>query len=444
MSRCSNDVVVKTLTQKKLNKQSQIFMTALTDLEACTDIRFRDWVDAGESGHYDAGLRPDDVLQCKQKGCTTTGTRLFARGDTGTGQDVMSSYSLATDALAFATGIVTFFVWASNAVEGATLAFSISDYGDVENMDTYAGARDLDVGFNLITIDLGTVPPGMGGTGWLPSTRGVAISISIIGVPHDVSLGLSTLRIFDSIHDFLVNETVALDCLDDITGSQTMDITASTCFGSTYDEQSMDVSLTINARGVTPNYIVLSPFARRVDDGVGTYIETVERTVVEEIRNGVRYGMVQLADMSEDECRFLLAQKEDECSRVEGWLNHVALPIEISLGDNQFQRLQNGVVADRGKLLFNERLIGQNVIVAYPKDIEGQIIIFDGANANKKSVSAKVVSQFSDGTKIIDTYDRWLITSFPHTLSSEETVFSFTITATRDRGEGFFKRLIAA
>jgi len=441
MSKCSNAEIINTLSLQKLDQQTEATFTVLTDLESCTTVNFRKFEADGNSiGVFDGYLVPDDMFSCSPRGCVNSGT-LTVTG--GVGEAVSTSHAIVTDATEFAAGVVTFYVYMR---EAGTQLFNVtvSDIADNErgNYDGYeVEVAATSSGFAPVTIDLSVVSDFEGGTGWLATSSGIYLTVeSPVTEPTDIGfMGLSTLRIFNSKEDFHVNEAVVVGCLTDFSGDLTVDATDSTCFGATYDASTASVEKTIVAGMVTPNYAILSPLARRTDTTEGWYGETVRRVVQEEVRNGITYGVVQLADISVGECGFLLAQLSDNCNIVDGLLSQLSIPVETSLSPREFLRLNNDVLADRGKLLFHESLIGQSLQIRYPKHANVREIVYDGRDMNMRRVMMSIPVRLTDGTIENHIYDNVLITSFPASITPEETTFTFTISAQRDAGKPFYR-----
>lgn len=453
MSRCNNAELVNKLATQKLTQQTEVSFNVLSDLEACTTFNFRDATMEGTgTSVYNAYLVPDDMFQCLPRGCTNAGT---LQAENSPSSKTTIRFSIPTDATEFAAGVVTFYVYAT-AAGTKDINFTIQDFAGGSNSHTYlVSVTAVSPGFVPIVINLAEAPDSEIGTGWTASTAGISGTIStpvleqydeagdkpIESATALTQLFVSTLRIFDSLENFHNNEVVKLGCVDDISGDLTVDATDSTCLGATYDPNTPAVEKTITARMVTPNWEKLSPLARSGEATVGWITNTVKRVVQEETRGGVKFGSIQLVDMNLQECGFIFAQLSDTCNVVDGQLTRLTVPTEVSLLPREFSLLSGNVsTADRGKILLNADLIGQSINLSYPRQVNVEELVFDGRDMNSRRVRMSYNVTLTDGTQLNRIYDNVLITSFPDTITTEETTFAFTISAQRDLNTRAFAR----
>jgi len=174
---------------------------------------------------------------------------------------------------------------------------------------------------------------------------------------------------------------------------------------------------------------------------IGWISHTVEREITSTTINGITYGYVQLADMNMEECSFTTAAIADDCNVTDSMLNRVNSPVVIELNEKQFIVL-DGVTtsnADAGKLLFHSSLIGKNVIISYPRQVDVEHFVGNEEALDTRRVRMSFTQEQTDGVKTVYVYNNVLITSFPGTLNNEETTFEFTISVQRDRNGNFYE-----
>lgn len=447
MSVCDNKILIEKLTTSPLDNDTEIHVTVLSNLTACTAVNTRDFAFTtavpGTARSFNEYLRPHDEFQCLPEGCVNSGT-LQVTG--GIGATVWAGTTISTDATKFVAGILTFFTYL-RAPGTQTIRVSISDFEDpgFNDADIYEyEATALLAGFVPIAIDLAEAPSSITGSGWSDSDLGINIRIEV----DPVSTGtqgyayLSSLRIFNSLLDFRVNETVIMGCVENITGDNTVDVTTSTCFGASVDENSASFDRDVLARAITPNWNILSPMMRRGEATEGSIPKTVQLRVRETVRDGKTFGMVRITNINPDECRFLYAQLADSCDVKDSQKFLSSSPVAISITPTDFIRLSgiNTPAVDQGVLLFHESLIGEEVRISYPKKVSVSEWIADGRDANRRRTNVMVVRKVKGEIEMIDTYSNVIVTSFPDTNTRDETDFNLAFSVQRDRDGEFFKR----
>lgn len=443
-TRCRNQQLVNKMTIEKLNKFVEVNFAVLEDIDSCVDINTKNFIgNEGISAVYSKYRVPKDLLNCKSNGCINTGTlRLTGTAASAVGATFVSNY----DATEYAAGVIVYYIDITTPGE-YTVTTTVSDIKDTTqtNADAYAQTiNPTTAGFYPIIVDLAKMPATTVGTGWDITDLGVTLSVSVESTDESVPpvVGVSSISIFDSIEDLEANDVVVLGCIDDFTGDFTADATDASCFGAGYDPSSIAIERTITARAMTPNYWKLNPIMKRGEQTDGWLMTTSEKTVESVTINGTTYGYIQASDYYTGECAFVYASLADACNVTDGILNRVSSPIAIALNENQFI-IQNGELTnalEAGRFLFNEALIGEKVIVSYPKAYDDVEHFIGSEEAlEERRVSMSFTKQQNDGVAQNYIYENVLVTSFPDTVSlSEENTFEFTISVQRNAIGRFF------
>lgn len=442
MGRCTNKSYIDKVGFNILDKETTIDFNVLTDIENCAHINTnRQYaVSANTVASWNAYAIPKDVFNCDGVGCRNTGTLTLTRS-TGTAA-LSASYQLTYDATEFYGGVATYYVHLPEP-GSYSIATTISDIrSQFTAADTYTKTIVAEAAGDFpIVVDLSKAPSTVVGGGWIASTAGINIRIAITP-PTDVeSVGISSIYFYDDITDFEVNDVVKLGCVEEIAGDLTIDPVDASCWGSGYDSQSISVERTITARKVTPNWWKLNPLMTRGEAIEGWDIVEDERPVCSVTIDGTTYGYIQVPDLQTDECGFLTVAVSDQCNVTDSALNRVSSPTLIDLSGDQYI-VYDGTTTealDAGTILFNERLIGLNVVVSYPKKVFVEEYIGVEQTLYERRVRMSFSITQTDGVKIRYIYNNVLITVFPWTYNTEETSLDFTISIQRDKEGRFFQ-----
>lgn len=428
MARCNMDALLDKISEKKLTKQEEVSFTLHVDLPDCRKIDTKNYETAAEGASYNRWTKPLNRFECLRNGCTNTGTLTMASANDAV------LYHANFDANEYAAGVLTFYV--KPATTPATVTVTISSDKALTNADVYtvniASGDIQDDGFAPVFIDLAQAPASETGTGWSASVAGAYIQLSA-----SVVTGYSSLSLFESIYDFEINDTVKVGCLSEIGGSFDVDALEATCTEAGYDDSLSNLEYTVTGNLVTPNYWKLNPLLAKGDTTVGYFPNTVEKTV-ESYQNGA-YGHITITDAYQDECGYWAAQIADDCNFSDAFLTQLSIPIMTTIDEGHYQVIKN----DDGTtdVIVNAALIGKNIRVSYPQEvtIESELVA-DVENLNAVHTRMTVPRETSDGVRYLLIFDNVLITSFPATINTEETEFSFTINIQRNKDGIFFRR----
>lgn len=430
--RCKNEVLFDKIGLNKIDhEKSEFALTVLENLPDCRRINANKFLDIRNSeGQSSTGARvysrflvPKASLECGGEWCANTGTLV-----PGVAGSVI--YRIPGDATEWANGVITFYL--KDVASGDNINVMVSSAEDFTNADQYTVsigsgiAYDEDAGFYVAAVDLSKAGTDVG-SGWTPSTGGAYLSI---GVPT-ATIGISSIAIFDSMEDFAVNNVVIIGCLN----SESMDIAIeaaeATCFADGYDTSSEpDIDLTVEGNSVTPNYYLLNPLDGKGEATTGFERATIERTVQSD-------GTVTLSDAYQEECGFLSCALADNCDVTNSQLYRLSIPVLIDMDENQYIVMKDG---ENTVIHFNTALAGQVVRITYPREVEVEERVDSMTNLNRGVKVRGVQTVYTtDGNKIVYVYDNLLVTSFPHTISQDETTFSFTLRLRKD-AKGVLRR----
>lgn len=431
MARCNLDALLDTIGEKKLTKQEEVTFTTHRDLPDCRKINTKNFVEVSGDYTWNKYGRPANRFECMRTGCANTGTLMMASAN----ETVL--YHAAYDATEFAAGVMTLYVMPGAGVTyPIAVTAKISNEKALTNADVYtvsiAETAVTDDGFVPVFIDLSTTPSSVEGDGWTASTSGAYIQLSA-----DKVVGYSSISIFESIFDFEINDTVKVTCLSEVGGSFDVDALEATCLQAGYDDSVSAFDYTVTGNKVSPNYWVLNPMMGKGERTEGYYPNTVEKTV-ESFNNGA-YGYVRLPDVYQDECGYFAVEIVDECNITDAYLAQLSIPVLANVDEGHYQIIRN----DDGTtdVIVNKSLIGKEIRIAYPQavDIENEMVA-DTDNLNTVRVRMTVPRTTTDGVRYLLVFENVLITSFPATINTEETEFSFTISIQRDKDGVFFRR----
>lgn len=443
MARCKNDTLLAKIGTKKLNKQVEVDFAVLTDVDSCVKVNTKNFIDhVGTSATFNSYQSPEDLFNCLAEGCRNTGTLIVSNG---AGLPAGATFAVAADATEFVAGVVTYYVDFPKAGT-YKLVTTIADILDKTQTNSDVYEKEITVigsGFYPVVIDLSKVPTSVKGTGWVASESGVTLKLEVSSDDETLipTIGFSSVSIYDSIEEFEVNDVVKIGCLDEFAGEFTVDPVDASCFGGGYDPTSIAIERTLTGKSATPNYWKLNPLMSKGDQTTGWTIQTVEREIATTSIGGINFGYLQLADMNMDECAFTTAAISDECNVTDATLNRVSSPVVLDINEKQFIVLDGTTtsIADAGKVIFHESLVGKKVVISYPKKVDAEHFIGSEDALEERKVRMSFTQEQTDGVKMVFVYNNVLITSFPGTLNNEETSFEFTISVQRDKNGRFFE-----
>lgn len=442
--RCDNDALLSKIGLKSVQKTHEISFNVLTDIENCKRINTRQYISVVSSATtYNRNLVPDDRFNCLPIGCRNTGTLMINSPTTGDDFVASGKFSIAYDATEFYAGVTTYYLYFDDpgTYTVTTTMSNISDEAQT-NADVYEKQIVVnEAGFYPIVVDFSEVPSSVTGNGWTATEAGAIINIEVEGASA-FDVGISSIYFYDSVLDFQVNDVVNVGCLTDVSADLGIDANDNTCFAADYDPDSTSLEFTITGNTVTPNYFKMNPLISKTDVVDGWELQTDDRTVQSTTINGTTYGYIQVPDMDITECGFTKVMLNDNCNVVDSNLDRVQSPIPITISETQFIVLDGTTTdpLDAGKILLHETLIGQKVIVQYPKAVTMDEWAANDKNVNHARVRMVIPFCYNDGTTGYYIFENVLVTSFPFTIAvSDTSEFSFTITVARDPEGNWYK-----
>lgn len=414
MAKCKNDILLNRVTVNPLNKDTVLTFKATEALPACKTIITKNFVDASGQVNYKKTHKPVNRFECDATGCLSGTQYLSAEGN--------ATYFAAYNANDFANGIITLYVKPETAGAGE-VTVTIGNDAQLTNADqytkTYTASDITEDGYVPILVNLSEPPTTTVGTGWEnPSASGAYINITT-----SVAAGISSITIYDSIDDFVVNEVIQISCLSGIEGSSELSVLEAECANAGYDTSEVDpLELTLTGKMMTPNFWALNPRAIKGDKEHGFDNVTEKFTITD---RGDGYGVVTLPGTAE-ECGWIKAQVSDSCDIVDSELELLSIPALVDLEENQYLTLdaENGAT----DVVFNSALIGEEVKITYAKRVEVQNHhVYSIANVGDRKYDLTYTWEYEDGTKTRWVFHNVLITSFPLGITNEESEFEFTV-----------------
>lgn len=426
MARCNNGDLLHKIGVKKLEDWKEVTFTTLADVNDCNKFNTKNYVSISGEFSYEKSDRPENRFECEREGCTTSGTLYLPAAEE------TAVFKAQLDATEFASGIVTMYIKADEAVN---LKVEFSDADTFTDADVYEKAYTVgditDDGYIPVAINLLDAPTSETGNGWTASASGVYVRVSA-----DKPIGVSTLAFYESIEDFETTDVVKIACLSEVGGTFDIPALETTCLSAGYDTSSLSFEHTITGRTITPNYWKLNPLHGKGTASTGSMPETVKKTVGAD-------GKVTISDMSQDACGFIGAQLDDACNVADAGLKYLSIPTAVAVDAEHFQTIKN---ADgTTDFVFNTKLAGKDVLITYPKTAEVERYVGHTDNVGTVRVKMSYTVELTDGTIEVHTFNNVLITSFPATITNEETEFTFTINIQKDANGNWYTvdRLVA-
>ena len=433
MARCKTAELLHKIGVPQIDDFLEVTFSLYADVTHCVSINTRDYTEISELNHYAMYDRPENRYDCYGGFCATTGT-LYVDVD----ETAHAVFYKAFDATEYASGVVTFYIKMDSIASGDSAVVAISDTSDFTNGDQYTielGEADAD-GYVPVLVDLSQTPTEIG-TGWEPSNSGAYISIGVTNDGTGKAFGVSTITFYKSLYDLAQNAIVKIGCLSEVGGTFDVPALEETCLNGGYDKNGLTsgIERTITGKKMTSNYWMLNPlagmnrFAGDVATTEGFRVETVKKTIASD-------GTVTIADMADD-CDFIGAQIDDKCvTPTADMLYRIQSPVAVELGYDQFQVLPS---EDGHVFYFNTDLAGKDVLITYPQKVElKERVIGNKDNIGEVRVKMSYPWKYNDGTEEIHTFNNVLITSFPASITNEESEFTFTVTIFPDADGNWF------
>lgn len=434
--RCKNAELLHKIGVPKIDDFMEVTFSLKSDLNNCVSINTKDYTAINKLDYYAMYDRPENRYDCEGGVCTTTGT-LYVAVDTSAAS---ATFFKAFDATDYASGIVTLYVTEATIASGDKARITIADDSAFTNADVYditLGTAGTD-GYVPVLVDLTATPSSTEGTGWAASTSGAYIKVEVLNGSTAKAFGVSTITFYKSLYDLAQNNIVKIGCLSEVGGTFDIGALEETCLSSGYDMTSLNsgIERTITGKLMTTNYWMLNPlagmnrFAGDVSTTEGYKIETVKKTISEA-------NAVVITDMS-SECDFIGVQVDDKCvTPTADLLYRIQSPVQVTLAYDQYQVLpQND---GSYVFLFNSALAGKDVLIIYPKKVQlKERIVGNNDNVGDVHVKMSYTWTNTDGTEEIHTFNNVLVTSFPASITNEESEFTFTITIFRDSDGNWF------
>lgn len=424
---CGTEALISKITNKKLDKSVEVSFSVIGKLPDCKRINAKDVLKvlSSEDAPITTGLDynpyniPANAFECHGGECENTGT--FYTGQSG----AKAFYFLPYRAVDFANGIITFFVTGFTGSKNVTV--TISDTEAQTNADVYTvSAKGVAGEFTPVAIDLSATPTSVVGTGYVAPEFGAYINIAIA----DANAGISSISIFDSIKDFEINNTVTVGCLTEITGDDAIDAAEASCDDPGYDlSNPISFERTVVGTRVTANYDLLNPVMGKGESTKGQ--EIVKTTLTVEADGDL--GKVVIPDLSAEECGFVTVMSD--CAT----LKRIDLATRIALDDDQYNIIPNedGTYS----MYVNAHLVGKDLFIAYPKDVDVEELIADEMNIGGVRVVMRVPFTEENGRHGYYIYGNVLVTSFPVSITSDTTEFSFTLSIQRQKDGHMYKKV---
>ena len=423
--RCKIDALLNKINLPKLSKQDEVSFTLIKDLPNCRRIKAKNVLTGSTDGAYDKYLIPANRFECLGEGCVNTGTYQFD----SEAQTFLAKYFGRFDATEIGSGAVTFYIYdPDKAIHNITVV--ISSEAAMTNADrfvTSVGTTDYDDdGFAPVIIDFTGLGSTDLGTGWEPSYSGVYISIAA-----DAAVGISSISFFESIEDFATVDVVKVGCLSSMGGTLDASVIEAACSKAKFNDQMSGISFPVTGRMATPNYYLLNPLHGKGKADKGFFIATEEYTVGDDYK-------VTLADMLQSECRFLAVQRVGACDPYDATMTQLFVPksSNISLTPEYYIVAQN---ADgTTTLTFANSLKGAKVLISYPREADVVERVSNADNLNSVHVSMAFSVKMSEHVTEMHVFNNVFVTSFPFSISENDTDFSFSLNIQPDKGGDYF------
>ena len=421
--RCDMETLINKIATNKLNKQVEVDFSILGNLPDCKRINTKDYIKVINASNtevdtvlaYNKYNKPANMLECAATpNCVNTGA--LALGATTN----YAVYRLPYNAVDFASGIITFYVTGFTGAKNVTL--KISDTASFTNADVYTASVTGETGeFTPVLFDLSKTPSTTEGDGYTAVESGAYIAINVA----DAGASISSIAVFDSIDDFETNDVVKMGCLTEISGDDEIDAAEENCNKPTHDTTSLSFERTITGTKITENYFKLNPMVGKGEAATGYEIASKTFTVAAGTGDDAGYGVVEIADLYEEECGFVALSTECEL------LTRYDVPVLVNIDDDHF------IVLGK-KVYTNANLAGKEVTISYPREREITELVANVDYIDSTRVRMFVPYTLSNGKKRAKVYNNVLVTSFTDTVNEDDTEFSITVSIQKDASGHYY------
>lgn len=421
--RCDMETLINKITTEKLNKRVEVTFSILGNLPDCKRINTKNYIKVMDASNqtvettlaYNKFNKPTDSIGCADvPECLNTGSLALAATTN------YAVFKIPFSGLEFASGIITFFVTGFTGAKNVTL--KISDAAAFTNADVYTtSVTGVSGEFSPVFIDLSATPTSVEGTGYEASVDGAYIAINVA----DAGAEISSIAVFDSIEDFETNDVVKMGCLSEISGDEAIDAAESACNTAKHDTSSLTFDRTITGQKITENYYKLNPMVGKGEAVTGYELTSSTYTVAAGTDADAGYGVVEIPDLYEEECGYVVASTDCEL------LSRYDVPILVALDENHF------IVKDN-KVYFHTNLVGKEVVISYPSKRDVKELVADEDYIDTTKVRMYVPITLSNGKKRAKVFNNVLVTSFTDTVNEDDTEFSITVSIQKDASGHYY------
>ena len=405
---CKREEIFSKISNKKIDKNMEVTIEVMEDLEDCykIDTRYR----LGGVGGYKRLDRPENMLECMNS-CATSGTLYIPKPSE---EVAYADFFLGEDATAFANGVFT--MYAKGQAQDIEIMFS-SD-ATFTDADVYKVALTGEETHQFVAVELTKTPTSVNGNGWKPAESGVFIRVAV----NIDNTGVSTIAFYSTLDAFNTSEVIKIGCMTNVGGDYSFDLADATCFGQDYTTDLTEQTRTYTGNAVTPNYTALNPLEEKGTSTTGFETVNEKQTIVADATGN--YGKVTLHNVNHDVCGLIGAQLVQDCVTSEAQLTKLTIPALVDIEDYQYVVIKN--TDGTTDLYFNKALVGETIVVTYPKTRNADEYIVNSKPMSKRVRVTETVVQ-TNGQKVQRIYNNGRVTSFPDTITEEDTEFSFEI-----------------
>lgn len=390
-SKCeSQGFVVRAEQMGKLKDQDLIYVSVTDNLTSCAKIDTRT-INEGEAngnienlsnGVYNAANVPDDEFGCSKNKCYNTGT--YQGSVTTTATDVViGNFKKTMDGNLYLGGLVTAYVMLPDGDHEVSL--EIADYTEAEwansNVITttvHATQGGTASAMYPVKFDL-TDLSDTNGTGWTNGSVGVKVRVKIKGTNLKAGdrVGVSSMAFYESIEDLQINQVVAFTCVDTAGDNQSLDVIEGSCSQSEYNSNSGTMTFSMTVNKWTKNFEYLNPTWHTSDETEFGFPHIVTRKVTAGTGELADYGVIQLSDMIEGDCGYVMIQTPG-CANNSSQLTRVSSPVPIPFSEadaDKFIVLGRSYNGDNslGMILVGKQWVGQDLNIIYRQKAEAEV-----------------------------------------------------------------------
>lgn len=458
-SKCeSQGFVVRSEQMGKLKDQDIIFVSVTDNLTSCAKIDTRT-INEGENNAnienltspvYNAANVPDDEFGCSKNKCYNTGT--FQGSVAAAATDVViGNFKKTMDGNLYLGGIVSGYVMLPDGDHQVSL--QIADYTEADwtnsNIITttvHATQGGTASAMYPVKFDLGDLSQTQG-TGWTKGSVGVKIRFTIAGANLAAGdrVGVSSIAFYEGIEDFQINQVVGFTCVDTAGDNQSLDVIEGSCSQSEYNSNSGTMTFSMTVNKWTKNFEYLNPTWHTSDESEFGIPHIVTRKVTAGTGELADYGIIQLSDMIEGDCGYVLIQTPG-CANNSSQLTRVSSPVPIPFSDadsDKFIVLGRSYNGDEslGMILVGKQWVGQELNVVYRQKKEAEVSII---NNEFREFNCTIMCPFrrKDGTTEWHYYENAFLTTDANNISrTDETTKELQFSIAADEN-GIRKKIV--